>query len=188
MPVLTARTLAEAQLYINLTVEGGRPGEYEELITPIEGPTSWSLRHEQGEIEVPYLSEEEARQSGERFGSGRSELLDAGQWQLVSAGYARRALADDLEYTLNPSDREKFDNVVLSWEFARDAAMEVVKFVPPGTAAAPDTAFWTETGAAARRAEPGRFTRAQLIADIALPAKPRRLSTPERLGPVTKLA
>ncbi|MEV4459421.1 hypothetical protein [Microbispora sp. NPDC049633] len=161
VPISYARTLAEARLYLALTVEAGREEP------PVEGPEGWTLRSGGVEVLVPYASEAEARDEGEPFGVGLSELLDPGQWRLASAGYARRALADDLEYAEEPGDESLFLRVVSGWESARDALGEVLKFLPPGEREVPAEAFWTETGLAAREAEPESFLRDRLAEDIA---------------------
>lgn len=162
VPVKHARTVAEARLYLALTVDDAGQEE-----PPVEGPEGWTVRSGGVEVFVPYASEAEARHEGERFGVGRSELLDPGQWRLAGAGYARRALADDFEYTEEPGDENLFRRVVSGWETARDAVGEVLKFVPPGEDEVPAEAFWTEEGRAAREAEPDSFRRARLIDDMA---------------------
>ncbi|MBE3008838.1 hypothetical protein IL992_06505 [Microbispora sp. NEAU-D428] len=157
-----ARTLAEARLYLALTVD--EAGQEE---PPVEGPEAWTVRSGGVEVLVPYASEAEARDEGERFGVGLSELIDPGQWRLAGAGYARRALTDDLEYTEEPGDERLFRRVVSDWEAARDALVEALKFIPPGEDEVPAEAFWTEAGLAAREAEPACFLRGRLAEDIA---------------------
>ncbi|MBB2742524.1 UNVERIFIED_ORG: hypothetical protein FHR35_002346 [Microbispora rosea subsp. rosea] len=157
-----ARTLAEARLYLALTVDEAAREE-----PPVEGPEAWTVRSGGVELLVPYASEAEARDEGERFGVGLSELIDPGQWRLAGAGYARRALADDLEYTEEPGDERLFQRVVSGWEAARDALGEALKFIPPGEDEVPAEAFWTEAGLAAREAEPDCFLRERLAEDIA---------------------
>ena len=189
VPYLTARTLAEARLYLVLgadeDLDGPEepPGEQVEHVEPVEGPEGWTLRSGRVAVFVPYASEAEARDEGELFGVGLSELLDPGQWHLAAAGYARRALADDLEFAEEPGDEQPGDEelrdgqpgggvpylrVVRGWEAARDAVREVLKFLPPGEDQVPEEAFWTETGLAARAAEPERFRRDRLTEDVAL--------------------
>ncbi|WP_329243871.1 hypothetical protein OG417_46755 [Actinoallomurus sp. NBC_01490] len=180
MPDSQARTLVEAHLFINVTLAGGAASEevardHERWTTVTEGEEAWTLRFEGPpgtgsgepiEVQVPYASEAEAREEGSQFGVGLSELLDPGQWQLVSAGYARRVLDEDLRFAEDPTDRELYESVVLGWEFARDAAAEVLKFMPPGVDEVPSAAFWTEMGREAYQREPDRFTRSRLTDDI----------------------
>ncbi|MBB5628783.1 hypothetical protein [Sphaerisporangium krabiense] len=207
VPILRARTLVEAYLYINLTVaaddvdpaddeaaEGTAGGEvtedaeatrrraarrvidYERWTTLTEGRAAWTLLFDGPDtgprhkiiLVVPYETEFAARRGELRFGPGRSEIIDPGQWQLVGAGYARRAMRDDLLYAENPGDRQRFHEVILNWTHARDAVAEAAKFLPEDGDEIPETAFWSEEGAATRRDEPERFTREGLESDIAL--------------------
>ncbi|MEU7877307.1 hypothetical protein [Microbispora bryophytorum] len=162
VPIPHARTLAEARLYLALTVDGAGREE-----PPVEGPEAWTVRSGGAEVLVPYASEAEARDEGERFGIGPSALIDPGQWRLAGAGYARLALADDLEYSEEPGDERLFQRVVSGWETARDALGEALKFIPPGEDEVPAEAFRTAAGLAAREAEPDCFLRDRLVEDIA---------------------
>lgn len=183
MPVQNARTLAEAYLYLSL-VTGAEPGDdeafdYQVWTTLTEGPEAWTLRFDgtaagRGgliELVVRYESESEARQSGVPFGTGTSELIDPGQWMQVSAVYARRALREGLYFSQDPTDGERFENIVLDWEFAQNAAFEAVKFIPDDADEVPAEAFWTPSGQEAHRESPERFTRARLVDDIAFHQK-----------------
>ncbi|GGL10597.1 hypothetical protein Sme01_16070 [Sphaerisporangium melleum] len=177
MPPLRARTLREAYLYLMLTAgREGEPGrDHEAHTTLTEGQDAWTLRFDGRalglsllvEVLVPYASEAEARRDRLPYGAGRSELVDAGQWRLAGATFARRAMREDLLFAASPGDPERFRSVVLAWESARDATAEAARFLPPGAAELPDTAFWTEQGTAARRDAPGKFTRASLESDLA---------------------
>ncbi|MEV7969726.1 hypothetical protein AB0O34_27665 [Sphaerisporangium sp. NPDC088356] len=179
--MLRARTLVEAYLYIDLTVaagdDGDLPADFSAMrwATLSEGQEAWTLRFDGPdtgrrhliEILVPYQTESEARRDRLRFGPGVSELIDAGQWLSISLAYAQRALNADLSYAEAPGDEESYTDVVLNWEFARDAAAEAAKFLPVGADEVPPEAFWTEPGAAVRAADPERFTRPRLEDDIA---------------------
>ncbi|MET8138825.1 hypothetical protein ABZU32_00805 [Sphaerisporangium sp. NPDC005288] len=182
MSPLRARTLTEAHLYITLTASRDDPGraaeperDYEAHTTLTEGQDGWTLRFDGQalglalgvEVVVPYEAEAEARRDRLRFGSGRSELIDAGQWRVLGAAYARRAMREDLLFAATPDDPERFQGVVRAWEWARDATAEVARFLPPGAAEVPASAFWTGHGAAIHREAPQRFTRASLEGDIA---------------------
>ncbi|MDH2425071.1 hypothetical protein [Sphaerisporangium sp. TRM90804] len=187
MAVLMGRTLVEAYLYIELNAvalraagdaegPGESAGDYDAHTTLTEGPEVWRVRFDgrglgldlRIDVFVPYRSEFDARRDHLRFGEGASTLIDAGQWSVLSAGYARRALRDDLAYSENPVDPDLFKSVVLGWESARDATLESAKFIPAGADEVPETAFWTDIGKAARRDHPDRFTRTALEADAAL--------------------
>ncbi|MEV4888722.1 hypothetical protein AB0K48_04950, partial [Nonomuraea sp. NPDC055795] len=88
-----ARSLAEGYVYLDLAVpEGGETSE------PEAGEDAWTLRLGTIEVEVPYEGERAARLHELRFGPGISRLIDAGQWVVVAGVYARRALAEDLEF------------------------------------------------------------------------------------------
>lgn len=152
-----ARTLAEAALFVNLSA-----GDVEPELT--EGAQAWTMIVGEIEIEIPYRSEAEARQSGERFGFGLSELIDAGQWYLIAQEYAGRAVHDDLGFAAG--EEELAEGARLNWEYARDATMEVAKFLSPGVEAVPAGAFWTSDGRQAWHDDPARFTRARLTDDI----------------------
>ncbi|WP_214411987.1 hypothetical protein [Sphaerisporangium fuscum] len=173
-----ARTLLEAHLYVTLTAGGPDAAEtehdFEAHTTLTEGAEEWTLRfdgHPLGlpvlvEVQVPYDSEAEARAERLPFGSGRSELIDAGQWRALGASYARRAMREDLMFAAAPGDRERFEEVLLTWELARDATIEAARFLPEGADEVPGSGFWTEQGAEVRREAPGRFTRESLEDDI----------------------
>ena len=171
-----ARTLVEAYLYISLTTSAEGLGEDvprdpRAATTLTEGQDAWTLRYEGGgrliELLVRYATEDEARRADLRFGSGVSELIDAGQWLQVAAVYARRALREGLFYAQEPTGAEGFQSIVEGWELARDATVEAAKFLPPGVDEVPDGALWTPMGAAARQESPERFTRDRLERDIA---------------------
>ncbi|MFI7440492.1 hypothetical protein [Nonomuraea indica] len=160
-----ARTIAEAYLHISLTVAEDRPGgapDHRPWTTVTEGPAAWTLVYDRGrhhiELRVPYTTEAAARHEGLSFGSGVSTLIDAGEWVLTGAGYARQALEDDLLSAPGAAD---------GWRLARDAAAEALKFLPEDADELPPTAFWTPLGTAAREREPDRFTRERLESDLA---------------------
>lgn len=160
-----ARSLVEAYVYLDLVAPGGS-----EQAAVADGDEGWLVRAGGVEVLVPYEAEEAARQSEATFGTGLSALLDPGQWVLVSATYASRALEGGLLLAEDPSDPEGLDAVAADWSFAADAVAEALKFVPEGDAGAdgPDPeSFWTEMGRSARDAAPGRFTRAKLESDLA---------------------
>ncbi|RCG32642.1 hypothetical protein DQ384_03895 [Sphaerisporangium album] len=217
VPILHARTLAEAYLFLNLVIasddltsldeteepagteptrEPAEPGgtgepdevehaeprargrviDYERWTTLTEGRTAWTLLFDGPDtgprhriiIVIPYETEFAARHGRPRFGPGRSDIIDPGQWQLAGAGYAHRALREAALYAENPTDHDRFQEVVANWAYARDAVAEAAKFLPDGADEIPEEAFWTEEGATTRRDEPERFTRDGLQSDLAL--------------------
>jgi hypothetical protein len=168
--MLTARTLAEAQVYVSLVTAADpaapavEPAPVESGSNLTEGPDAWTLATPAGDIAIPYASEDAARTVGARFGLGVSQLVDAAQWAVVASTYARRALEADMAYTGGPDqDRE---SVELNWEFAAEAVGEALKFLPEGADAAPDEAVWTEFGRQARAENPELVTRAKLTDDL----------------------
>lgn len=169
-----ARTLVEAYLYISLTTSaeglGDVPRDPRAATTLTEGQDAWTLRYagdgRQIELLVRYETEDEARRTDRRFGSGVSGLIDAGQWLQVAAVYARRALRDGLFYAQDPTGADRYQGIVEGWELARDATIEAAKFLPDGADEIPLTALWTPMGAAARQESPDRFTRDRLERDI----------------------
>ncbi|MFI6903613.1 hypothetical protein ACIBKY_20275 [Nonomuraea sp. NPDC050394] len=157
-----ARSLAEGYVYLDLAVpEGGETPE------PETGEDAWTLRLGTVEVEVSYEGERAARRHELRFGPGISRLIDAGQWVVVAGVYARRALAEDLEFAAGPAGDDAYESVVAGWELAADAVAEALRFVPIGADRPPDDAFWTRTGRTVHRENPERFTRQALEADLA---------------------
>ncbi|ADB32347.1 hypothetical protein Kfla_3286 [Kribbella flavida DSM 17836] len=161
--MLTARTLAEAEVYLSvLAANAGGVTETPE-VTRTEGPEGWTVSSAAGEVQVPYRTEDEARRLGVRFGLGNSLLLDAGDWVQLASVWAKRALDADFEYTGQPGqDRAA---VELNWEFARDAMAEALKFLPEGADEVPDEGFWTELGLRTHAQDRELFTRAKLTED-----------------------
>ncbi|UBU18567.1 hypothetical protein [Nonomuraea gerenzanensis] len=158
-----ARSLVEAHVYLDLAVSGGSA-----QASVTETPDGWLVRAGGLEVPVPYEAEQAARRTGTTFGTGVSELLDPGQWTLIGATYASRALEGALFFTADPSpDPGRFQAVVADWSYAADALAEALKFLPDGAEALPPETFWTELGRSARDAEPERFTRAKLESDLA---------------------
>ncbi|NUP65055.1 MAG: hypothetical protein HOW71_23140 [Nonomuraea sp.] len=160
MPEL-ARSLVEAYVYLDLVAQGGSG-----RATVAREPEGLLVRLGDVEILVPYEAEAAARESGLTYGSGLSELIDPGQWTLIAATYASRALEGGLFYAADP-DPERFDDVATGWRFAADAVAEALKFFPPGAADLPPGAFWSDLGRSVRESEPGRITRARLEDDLA---------------------
>ncbi|WP_433157549.1 hypothetical protein [Kribbella sp. CA-247076] len=168
--MLTARTLAEAQVYVSLATAADpaapavQPAPVEPGRNLTEGADAWTLASPAGDITIPYASEDAARTVGAHFGLGVSRLVDAAQWAVVAATYARRALEADLAYTGSP-DQDR-DTVEQNWEFAAEAVGEALKFLPDGADAVPDEGVWTEFGRESRAQTPELVTRAKLTDDL----------------------
>ncbi|GII78352.1 hypothetical protein Sru01_33340 [Sphaerisporangium rufum] len=84
-------------------------------------------------------------------GTEPSQLLDAGEWLLVADLTAGNVPTGD-----DAAARQALD-------IATAAMEEVVKFVPPGERAVPDSAFWSTRGREVRGTDPGRFDLDRLL-------------------------
>jgi hypothetical protein len=85
-----------------------------------------------------------------RFGGAQpSQLLDAGQWLAVAGS------VEALATMAGTSVRDRLTRV----EYARDAYLEALKFLPPGAEPVPESALFSEEGRRAARDEPLRLTR-----------------------------
>jgi hypothetical protein len=160
-----ARSLVEAYAHLDLTVLGDGGAVERAVLT--EEEEGWRVRLDGGEVFVPYAAETEARHEELTFGSGISELIDPGQWVLLGATYARRALEAALFFAADPSSDERYKAIVSDWRFAADAVVEALKFVPDDAGELSAVSFWTEMGRAAYESEPARFTRTRLEDDLA---------------------
>lgn len=164
--MLTARTLAEAEVYLSVMAAADdapyatEPPE----ISLTEGEEAWTVTSPVGELQVLYRTEDEARRLGVRFGLGASLLIDAGGWVQLASVWAQRALDADIEYTGQPGQNRQ--RVELNWEFARDAVEEALKFLPDGADVVPADGFWTELGIRTQEQDPELFTRAKLVEDF----------------------
>lgn len=177
-PARYARTLVEAHVYIGLTAAAAEAGGDEALgetidqTTLTEGTDAWTLRYEGTadgppiEVLVRYESEAEARRYDLRFGTGVSEVIDAGQWVQVAAIYARRARRESLFFAEDPTGEERYLSIVDGWGLARDATIEAIKFLTDDAEELGDDAFWTAMGTSARQESPERFARERLESDI----------------------
>ena len=98
-------------------------------------------------------------QHSDRYGGpDPSQIIDAGEWRLVSLAYMGQL--DSVK------DRpEKLRQVL---EVALAAYLEMLKFIPPGRQEMPESAFFTPRGRQVRATEPPQFlTRSFLEAMVA---------------------
>ena len=169
--MLTARTLAEAQIYFGLMrVTGpGTPDLSESTLagtTRVEGEQAWTLTYDMGvegriQVQVLYGTEDVARRIGVIFGLGVSPLVDAGQWTMIAGVFARRAIDRDFSLAGGVGTARERERVELDWEYAAEAQGEAVKFLADGADALPREAFWSELGERALAEHPEIFTPAE---------------------------
>ncbi|GAA5194193.1 hypothetical protein GCM10023322_57950 [Rugosimonospora acidiphila] len=153
--MLEARTIAEAYIYIEVTLIGRERADYRRYSTVAKEDDSWVVRfdgpyegkHHRIELAVPVDSEARAEQLGRlTYGQGRSTLIDAGQWGLVELGNAAQAEAGMTHLAGRTPDREWYLAIRRAWSTADAAAAELAKFIPPDADQPPPTAFWTPDG------------------------------------------
>ncbi|MEU4699264.1 hypothetical protein [Nonomuraea dietziae] len=161
-----ARSLVEAYVHLDLAVLGEQPGAAERAVRT-EEENGWRVRLDDTEVFVPYEAELEARREELTFGSGLSQLIDPGQWVLLGATYARRAIDAALFFAADPTSDDEYTAIVTDWRFAADAVAEALKFLPDGADRVPAGFFWTDLGRAAFEREPERFTQARMEDDLA---------------------
>lgn len=152
----TARTLAEAHVYVNLLQAEGLP-PVDTTLT--EGAQAWTLSHGPVEVTVPYRSEQLSRTSEVTFGIGESTLVDAAQWVLVAATFARRALEGDLRPPGTPVEVREVER---DWTFAAEAQGEALKLLVHSP-----TPIWSEQGRQAVAEDPGSYAPQQVAEDHA---------------------
>ncbi|KMS76529.1 hypothetical protein ACM01_04920 [Streptomyces viridochromogenes] len=168
--MLIARTLAEARVYVSLAIaaDQGVPAvEPPPMVLGsnlTEGADAWTYSSPAGDIAISYASEDACRTIGARFGLGVSRLVDAAQWAVVAATYARRALEADMAYTGGPDEDRSI--VESNWEAAAEAVGEALKFLPDGAEVVPDEGVWSEFGRESRARNPALVTRAKLADDL----------------------
>ncbi|MEH1013637.1 hypothetical protein V6U90_11055 [Micromonospora sp. CPCC 206060] len=170
--MIEARTLAEAYLYLELTLPAGDDAvdydrhttldrrDDEHYLLRFDGP--YGDRHWNIEVTVPLASHRAADGPMLCYGSGRSRLLDAGQWYAIEDGYAGMARTGLTRLAHSGPDEATYQAVVAAWDAARAAADEIAKFLPPDAEEIPAEAFWTDHGRSVRAARPEAFRRARL--------------------------
>jgi hypothetical protein len=170
-----ARTIAEAYAYLELTLPAGESwldhdryttlhSEGEHYVLRFDGP--YEGRRISEEVRIPHAAHRAAEQAGQKFGPGRSALLDAGQWYALEAAYAGMAQTGvDRSAAGAEVDEQTYRAVVEAWEAAAAAAGEVARFLPPDADDVPSEAFWTEHGRRVRALRRDAFRRSRL-ADV----------------------
>jgi hypothetical protein len=106
-----------------------------------------------------------------RFGQGSqpSRLLDAGQWYAILNRYVALAQQAQQLMTTGHIDEPTVTRFLDSFDNARAAAIEVLKFIPADEQAPPEAAYWSEYGQVIRRDYDAQITRPlleQIIRDV----------------------
>jgi hypothetical protein len=174
MPVPYARTYDEAYLFMDLRPCPCGESEFERSSTSTQGEDGSEVRFSGTcpncgrRREFTFRMPEQLPELDFEVNYGPagepSQLLDAGEWLGVAELYeavARERLGgaelDDDEVTRT--------YYLLSSAVA--ATDEVLKFLPEGAAAVPDTAFWSQAGRLVWESSPDRFERDGLVAERA---------------------
>src|SRR2546423_5039874 len=170
MPILRARSNAEAHLYMELNpcavcgeldvAPGSTITEVDgRLVTRFAGPCPGcgTARDFAFHLpaEEPFQDEEEPA-----FGDDEpSTLVDAGQWLWVADLIGQSLPADETGMTPEQRQRARFD-----LRIAAAAVTEAARFLPGHADAVPVEALWTERGRSVYREDPARFRRLRLEA------------------------
>ncbi len=160
---LLARTLDEAQLYLDLRPCprcGAQDAVWDSTLVELNG--AWVRSYARAcpvcgtgdavPVRLPEPGREPASTGRLSFGGDRpSELLDAGEWLWVADLAAGHLPVED------PAEARA------NLEVAAAAMEEVLKFLPAIRTAVPPYAFWSGRGRQVRDREPGRFERQRLV-------------------------
>jgi hypothetical protein len=171
MPLQTARTNAEAHLYMELNpcdncgesefhpqnavivADGDLASRYSGRCPRCDVAREFVFRIP-ADVILPDLEEPV-------FGEDQpSELIDAGEWLHVADVIARSVPAEPADGMT--AEEQRLARIDL--RTAAAAVAEAAKFIPPGLDAVPADAIWSERGQAVYDDEPGRFRRIRLEA------------------------
>ena len=157
--MLVARSVAEAHLYLDLrgADRAGRTVRLEargnDLVSVYEADCGGVRKRFEFSIPVPETAD------GTYGAAEPSTILGPGELLSWSDHVARTVPPD--ARGLSAADRAESRKRLL---VAADCAKEAAKFIPTGAEAVPVDAFRSEYDRAVLAAEPGRFTRARLVA------------------------
>jgi hypothetical protein len=163
MPLPYARSIAEEHMYMQLhPCECGETAATGRRHATIQAEQGLASEHAFGcagcgqqrrfVFRLPGLAPRHADRYG---GPEPSQIIDAGEWRLVSLAY----LGERERIRHQPDQLRAVLEEVLA------ACQEMLKFIPPGESAIPGTAFFTDRGLRARASEQaGAFTRSYLEA------------------------
>lgn len=168
-----ARTLAEAFVYLELTLPPGDEPldlrrrttlhtEDDRYVLAFDGP--YQDEPVTAEVAVPVAAQRaaEADDAAPGFGPGLSTLIDAGQWAGVEL-YHRDAVTTALDRLADePLGRDEYWDLMEALGQAHRCVTEVLKFLPDDADAVPADAFWTEDGRRLAELNPELFARRRL--------------------------
>lgn len=178
MTIIHARTGAEAREYMvlalpecgSVTIEPGdayaQPDGLGIVQKYLAGCADAGVRREFAFVTDPVPQDAVGRQFG--YGPEPSTLIDAGQWYLIFSRYAQAGRAIEDRFLPSPPDFESAEQVYEWYSWAWGAVGEVLKFVPPGVDAVPESACWTQLGREIREQHPSQFTRPVLAEAMGL--------------------
>ena len=171
MPLQTARTNAEAHLYMELNpcdncgesefhpqstvivAEGDLASRYAGPCPRCGAPREFVFRIPEDVIfpdpEEPVFGDDQP-----------SVLIDAGEWLWVADLIARSVPAEP-EDGMTGEERHR---ILVDLRTAAAAVGEAAKFIPPGSDTVPANGIWSARGKAVHHDEPGRFRRIRLDA------------------------
>ncbi|MFG2042847.1 hypothetical protein [Dactylosporangium sp. NPDC048998] len=170
MDVIDARSTAEAQEYMMMALAECGDRLTIELVeaymrgdrwvgTFIAGCAELGIRRE---FEVHADPVPEGVEGGQfSYSTKVSTLIDAGEWYLVASRYLQAGADGEHQFDQAPS-LALVEDVYESYSRAIAAISEILKFIPPGQAAPPDPAFWTERGRSVREGVGDQLTRSFL--------------------------
>lgn len=170
-----ARTFDEAYLFMDLRPCPCGESDFDKTSTTVlegaepavafSGDCTGCGRHRRFSFQVPDTVPELG--TGVRFGGDEpSRLLDAGEWLGVAELFETNAR--ELAEVAGDAGAVDEDELGYLTEASLAAFDEVVKFLPAGDGpddAVPEGAFWSQPGRAILELSPGRFTRAELLAE-----------------------
>jgi hypothetical protein len=150
---LTARTVLEGMVYLQL-VNRGAPVDHARHVSGSREGDVFYLRYHGTEQErirllIPVRPVDEAR-----FGDGRSDLVDAGQWVSLAAEWT--SLLGVINTAADP------DTAAQVRPRIRDAYRQALAFVPAGAEEVAHDGVWTPASRADRSEHPELFRRSWL--------------------------
>jgi hypothetical protein len=173
MAVTHARTYAEANEYMRLntcecednavsvTELSGRV-EDESWVYTYAADCEGCGRHHEFEFSFDPVPVESPDRPVYGYGSQPSRLVDAGEWFLVFSRSSQAALDEEQRFGGALPDLPAAERIVEHLGWASAAVAEVQKFIPAGAHGIPDSAVWTERGAAVYAAHRDEFDPATL--------------------------